>query len=83
VAFKFFGLYRYWETIIDFKWQDQGSLSSLDLLQDWACTNLFKNISVNSLNMVGGALVFISFLTVGLETSFFEKQLALFKPQSS
>jgi hypothetical protein len=31
--------------------------------------------------MIGGALVFLSFLTFGLETSFFEKQLALFKPQ--
>ncbi len=42
-------LYRYWETIIYFKWQKQGSLSSFGLLQDGACTDLVENLSVNSL----------------------------------
>jgi hypothetical protein len=33
--------------------------------------------------MLGGASNFIFILPVGLETSFFEKQLALFKSQSN
>ncbi len=56
VACKFYGffhkaptLYRYWETIIDFKWQKQGSLSSsIGLSQDGACTNWFENLRENS-----------------------------------
>jgi hypothetical protein len=57
VACKFHGffhkaptLYRYWETIIDFKLQKQGSLSSsIGLPEDGACTNLFENFRENIL----------------------------------
>jgi hypothetical protein len=56
VACKFRGffhqaptLYRYLETIIDFKWQKRGSLnSSRPLTWDEAYTDLFENLSVNS-----------------------------------
>ncbi len=56
VAFKFRGffhktptLYRYWETIIYFKWQNRVRWVVLGLLQDGAFTDLVENLSVNSL----------------------------------
>jgi hypothetical protein len=42
-------LCRYLKLIIDFKWQKHGSLRSLGLLQDGACTELFENFRENSL----------------------------------
>ncbi len=42
-------VWRYWETIIDFKWQKQSSLSSLGLSQDGVCTDSSENVSVKSL----------------------------------
>jgi len=44
-------LRRYWKSIIDFKWQKQGSLCSfsLGLSQDRVCTDSFENFSVKSL----------------------------------
>ncbi len=37
------------QTIIHFKWKKQGSLICLGLSEDGACTDLFENLSVNSL----------------------------------
>ncbi len=42
-------LCRYWETIIDFKWHQQGSLSSFRPFTGWACTDSFENLSETSL----------------------------------
>ncbi len=41
---------HYWETIIDFKWQKQGSLSTvvLGLSQDGVCADSFENFRVKA-----------------------------------
>jgi hypothetical protein len=42
-------LCRYWKTMIDFKWQKQGSQSSFRPLTGWGRTDSFENFSVKSL----------------------------------
>ncbi len=51
---SFVKLYRYFKTVIDVKWQKQFTLSSSRPLtgsQDGASTDLFENLSVNSLKV--------------------------------
>ncbi len=44
-------LCRYWETVTAFKWQNRNRVRwvILGLSEDGACTDLFENLSVNSL----------------------------------
>ncbi len=65
-------LCRYLKTIIDSKWQKQGSLSSFRPLTDGACTDLFDNFSDNSLMIPNSTHLFshwsipLKFLSVKL-----------------
>jgi hypothetical protein len=57
-------LYCYLETIIDFKWLKQDSLnSSIGLSQDEACSDLFENLSVNTLKGLKHEIFVAEFFT--------------------